>query len=40
MIESLDVKNFSLEDGDWDTATDSMSSVNQGICLDAGDMLG
>jgi hypothetical protein len=29
-----------LEDGDWDTATDSMSSVNQGICLDAGDMLG
>jgi hypothetical protein len=29
-----------IQDGDWDTAADCMSSVNQEACWDTGDTLG
>jgi hypothetical protein len=29
-----------IQDGDWDTAADLLSSVNQGLCWGAGDTLG
>jgi hypothetical protein len=29
-----------IQDGDWDTAADLESSVNQGLCWEARDMLG
>jgi hypothetical protein len=34
------VNESEIQDGDWDTATDLMSSVNQWLCWNAGDTLG